>query len=149
MDDLQQATGPIDWWLRHGFVYGLGFVALCVFILLCVWVAVILIRHLSKWLPLYFEQKILESRELIKNQKQQTILLSQNTYMIQCLHENSHITLDGLREASARAYDALRRNNVRLGIDSDVVRDAEKVMKAFRDRPTKKHQHEPADYRDR
>ena len=129
-----------DWMLKQGLAQGIGLLAILMFLGIMFWIAVILVRELKVWLPKYFAQKIEESQELVKNATQQTILMQQQTYMMRCMHENTHATIAGLRLAANAAYEQLRQRKTKYDIDSSVLEAARRTMQAFYSRP--RHDHE-------
>ena len=115
-----------DWWFKVAFTQGLAVAFVTGVLGLLLWVTIILINILKKWIPLKFQSSIERDKEVIKSLKD----ISEG--MI-CVHDRVHnIEYAGRHIATGLAKIAVS-NKERLGITSDVLfhfDEAQKVLSA-------------------
>jgi hypothetical protein len=119
--DIQTA----DWWFKVAFSQGIALAFLVAFLGCMLWVTVICIKMLQKWIPLKFQASIDRDISMTKN-------LDKCTEMLTCVHDRTHDMAYATRHLALAAKKMAAHNKERLGISSDVMIHFDEATGALR-----------------
>lgn len=118
---LAQSTAPpetevVDWWLKHASMQGLAFVFVACVLLILLWVAVMVIRLLQKWIPEWFQSSI-KTHDAVRHGVREIAAIAK---MIRRDTFSTRVGLGNLL-AGLEALAKKPESRMRLGISSDVL----------------------------
>lgn len=112
MEDKQLDT--LERILKFAENYGLSFVFLAVVLCLILYMAIVAIRLLQKWVPAWFVWSIKSHQHTIR-------FLDAATETLSCIHDKDHAVVEGCHHLAEAALAYARKQQTRSGIGSDVI----------------------------
>lgn len=114
----------LQWFFRAGAIQGVALVFVTCILGCIIWFTFILAKLAQEWIPKKASASIERDRRVGDSMEAIVELL-------ECVHDNSHDTQEGLQYVVAGASIAVKKNKERLGIGSDVLMCFENAAKAL------------------